>query len=335
MTLGAFEQMALVETYVGSDGLTTVRDSFRLTPSFGAVYYQTVDLGFPDVRSSVQDNPQADGTYDETRYLGARTIAITGTVLNNAFGDTPELSGWDPSIGWNSASWFCRYLSSWANPARRCRLYFTDDSGASRYLDIRGDSFSAPVDQTAHAYRSFQIGFVNPSGKIYSFSTDADATADGRNRQRIRQSSFDVPGRAYPEVGPYRRQYPSLVGAESVDYGGTVSNGFVANIYTSSQPMTGPRLSVTSPDGTVQTIGITGYTIPAHSVVTVDTLERTITTSDGLSLDEYKTAPLQWPQLRPGITSGRARGYNTIGFTIASGASDAYVEILWNDADLL
>jgi hypothetical protein len=133
VTIGALQQMALVETYVASDGLTKVRDSFRLTPSFGAVYYQGADMGFPEVRASVQDNPQSDGTYDETQYLGARSVAITGVVFNNAFGDEPTLSGWDARIGWNSASWFCRYLSAWANPARR-----------SRHLSMRSPTPTGP-----------------------------------------------------------------------------------------------------------------------------------------------------------------------------------------------
>jgi hypothetical protein len=174
---------------------------------------------------------------------------------------------------------------------------------------------------------------VNPSGKIYSFNTASDATADGRNRQLIQQSSVDLPGRAYPRV--YPRTYPVVVGQSAVDYAGTVSNGFVANVYSSSLPMVDPRLTVTSPDGTAQSIGITGYTVPPRTVVTFDTIERTITTSDGVSLDQYKTAPLQWPQLRPGSATGFARGYNAIGFTIASGATDAYAEILYHNADLM
>lgn len=335
MTVGAIRELALVDTYVDSAGLTKVRDSFRISPSFGAVYYQTVDFGFPEVRASVQDNPQSDGTFDETEYLGARTLAITGIIRNNAFGDEPDWSNWDPNVGWNSASWFARTLSSWSNPARRYRLYFTDDSGLSRYLDVRGDSFAATIERGSHAVRAFQLGMVNPSGKMFSFDTSSSAAADGRSRQLIRQSSVSLPGRAYPIVGPYRRVYPVVVGSSVIDYGGTVPNSFVANVYTSGQVMRDPRITVTSPEGYVQSIGITGYAIPANSVVVFDTTQRTIRMSDGTSLDQYKTAPLQWPELRPGFVSGQTNGRNQIGFTIASGAADAYLEVLYNDADLM
>lgn len=335
MTYGAVEQLALVETYVGTDGLTRVRDSFRFTPSFGAVYYDSVDLGFPEVRGSSQGNPGADGTYDETRYTGARSVAISGKVLQNAFRDAPARYGWDPQIGWNSASWFIRYLSAWAYPARRSRLYFTDDSGAPKFLDVRGDSFTAPIDKASANVRDWQMGFINPSGKVYSLATGEGATADGRFRTLIRQSSIDLPGRIYPEPAPYVRNYPTLpIGGTAVQYRGSVPNGFIANVYTASRAMTDPRLTVTAPDGSIQSIGISGYSVPANSVITFDTTERTINTSLGDSLDQFKTAPLQWPQLRPGFSPGQTPGRNGITLTVTASAPDAYVEILWNDADL-
>jgi hypothetical protein len=98
--------------------------------------------------------------------------------------------------------------------------------------------------------------------------------------------------------------------------------------------MVDPRITVRSPDGVVQSIGITGYTVPPNEVITFNMIERTITTSNGTSLDQFKTAPLQWPQLRPGIAVGQVKGSNSIGFSIASGATDAYVEVLYYNADL-
>jgi hypothetical protein len=333
--IGAYRQMALVETYVDVDGVIKVRDSFRITPSFGAVYYQSVDMGFPDVRASVQDNPQSDGTYDETRYIGARSVSISGVALNNAFGDDPAQSGWDPRVGWNSASWFCRYLSAWASPARRYRLYFTDDSELPRYLDVRGDSFSAPVEKTSEYYRSWQLGLVNPSGKIYSFDTGPGSTSDGRTLQRIRKADINTLGRSYPEIGPYNRSYPVVVGKTALNYGGSVSNGFQARINTLAATMTDPRITVTSPDLSRQSIGITGYTVPAYAMMVIDTIERTVTVN-GVNVSQYLQAPLQWPRLSPGITtSTTGRGYNSISFTYSSGAPNAYVDIVYNNADLL
>ena len=176
---------------------------------------------------------------------------------------------------------------------------------------------------------------MNPSGKLFAMATGENATADGRWRQRIRQSTLAFPGRAYPEPGPYVRNYPTPPpGATAVNYQGSVPNGFIANIHTASQPMVDPRLNVVAPDGTVQSIGITGYTIPANTIIQIDTSERTITTSTGVELDQYKTAPVRWPQLWPGVRAGQPAGYNAIGLSVAASAADAYVEVQWWDADL-
>jgi hypothetical protein len=339
--VGAIRQLALVETYTDpGTQIIKVRDSFRITPSSGAVYYTGVDLGFPEVRASVQDNPESDGTYDETRYLGARAVSIDGLVVNNAFGDAPRLNGWDPSIGWNYASWWTRRLSSWASPAKRSRLYFTDDSQASRFIDVRGDSFTGPIDKSSERARPFQLGLVNPSGKIYSYDTSETATQDGRTRVLIRQSGIGVAGRVYPEAAPYQRTYPATAaGGTFVRYTGSVSNGFIANVYTLGQTMTGPRLTVTSPDGAVQSIGITGVTVGANYMITFNTMDRTITmkpvnSNTVSSLDAYKTAPLQWPVLRPGMGTSGQSGHNAVALSLASGSTDAYVEVIYHAADL-
>jgi hypothetical protein len=334
VSAGAIKQLALVETYEDDFGVIRVLDSFRITPSFGAVWYRSLDIGFPAVRTSSQENPGADGTYDETQFTGARSVGLTGVAINNAFGDLPDDNGWTPEIGWNSSSWFITELSAWASPGRRCKLYFTDDSGVARYMEIRGDSFSAPLDKDAGNYRAFNAGFINPSGKIFSFNEDPGATPDGRNIKVVGQTTVASAGRTYPELGPYLRDYPHLLPSGLV-YQGSVSNGFVAKAYAGNTPMTNPRIKVTGPDGQVQSIGISGYSAPAGTVVIFDTINKTITASDGTSLDQYKTAPLQWPVLKTGRVAGQPRGSNQIDFQIDTGSTDAYVEIIWNDADLM
>lgn len=343
-------QLALVESYI--DPVTArikVRDSFRVTPSFGAVFYRSLDLGFPDVRSAVQDNPQSDGTYDETRYMGARSVALTGVVAPSYRhrGIDPGAQGWDPNIGWDSPSWFCSYLGGWAAPGRRSHLYLTEDSGRARFLDVRGESFTAPVDGRSDERREFQMQFVNPSGKIYSFDTGPSGTADGRTRVVIRQTAAQVTGRTYPETAPYTRNYPALqAGSDAALYLGAVPNGFVANVYSGGGTMTGPRITVTGPDNVSQSIGLSGFTIPAGRIVTFDTINRTVImrplgSSATNALDQYLAAPLQWPVLKPGVNrlgstpQKRVSGYNQFDFAATTAAADAYVEVLFNSADLI
>lgn len=346
--LGAVQQLALADIYIDNDGIIKVRDSFPITPSFGVVWYQSVDLGFPDVRASVQDLPQASGTLDQTQYTGSRSLSIEGVVLNNAFYDLPATMGWPPDVGWNSASWFCSYLSSWADPARRYRLYVTDEFERSRYLDVRGDSFSSTMDRTASGYRSFQLNMINPSGKIYSFASGAGTTADGRHDVAVGLTSVEVTGRSYDLTEP--RTYPVPTGAalNEVYYGGSVPNGLVIRIYTGATTLTGLRVTVTGPDATTQSIGlIDTYAVPAHCTVIIDTNARTINQLDDasttlVSIEQYLAAPLQWPQLRTGVNYSslnekfHRHGYN--GFTFSSStspASDATFHVIYSEADLL
>jgi len=334
--IGAVREAALVETYTDNNGDIRVLDSFRITPSFGVVYYQGLDVGFPVTRASVQDNPQADGTFDETKYTGARSISLTGAIRNNAFQGL-DISGWSPEVGWNYSSWWVKYLSGWASPARRFRLYVTDEGGTSRFCHVRGDSFSAPIGQEAAHYRPFQMGLINPDGRWYSFNTTSSATVDGRNKWTVSQySDSGQPGRVYPEPGPYNRSYPALLGADAFVYKGTVSTTFIAKVHIPEGTLTAPRIAITGPDGVTQSVGLSNaVTFNAGSVITFDSEAKTVTQDDGIPLDAYKTAPLQWPRLKPGLRIGDAPGFNRVAFTAESADPSVYAEIIFNDADLM
>jgi hypothetical protein len=348
---GPIKQLALVETYRDpTTGIARVSDSFPITPSCGVVWYTSVDFGAPDSRASVQELPEADGTLDTTRYTGARQVSIEGVVLDNAYGEMPAANGWNTAVGWNSASWFTSLLSGWASPARRFRLYWTDEIGRSRFMDVRGDTFTSQVDRGSASYRSFQLNLVNPSGKIYSLlpGSGARVTADGRHTVPIKVSGAEAPGRVYPEPAPYLRDYPEIpFGYDSISYQGTTPNGCVVEINSGSATLQSPRVTFTAPNGSVSSVGLTGVTIPTHTTLTFDTTERTVTTradnsATVLNRERYLVAPLVWPRLYPGInlnaptTQARSRGYNRIDFSSSPAAAiDATMTVLFHEADLL
>lgn len=354
---GAFQQLAFAETYVDTGtGNISVADSFPVCPSFGAVWYRTVDLGFPDVRASVQDNPQRDGTFDETQYMGARQVSVEGVILNNSFGDTPQQSSWEPTVSWNSASYWTTRVSAWASPARRFRFYFTDENRRSRFMDVRGDSFSCPVDGTGGDYREFQLQMVNPSGRIFSFPNTAydpaststlRVTQDGRWSQQVNLVSNNT-GRAYALTEP-RAYPPGTVGQQAVHYQGSVPVGCLIQFYTGSSSVTAPRITFQDPAGVSRSVGFSsGLVVAAGHTILIDTENRTVYDQSGhlggatTSIAQYLNAPLQWPQLRPGINllaapgEAQSRGYNKITVSASgSPASDAELYVVWYDADLM
>lgn len=355
-TMGAVKQLAVAETYVDpGTGQIRVSDSFPITPSFGVVWYRSLDLGFPDVRESAQDNPQADGTFDETQYTGARNVTIEGVVIGNAYGNKPAENGWPSDVQWNSASWFTSLLSAWASPARRFRLYFTDEIGRSRFMDVRGDSFTSALSKNSHEVREFQLNMVNPSGKVYSFGGTSGSPVpggsvfpDGRWEVPISVDDTGEEGREYPEAGPYTRNYPpGSTAFNAIRYGGTVPNGCTIQIFTAGSTMISPRVTFTAPNGTTSSIGLgPGLTVAANTTITIDTIGRTVTsrlnsTAVSTNIAQHLVAPLQWPQLRPGINrtateeGERVRGYNRVEFSASSASADATITVLYHEADLL
>lgn len=343
-TIGSYREVALVDTYVDSSGNSQVFDSVRITPSFGAFFYQTIDLGYPTVRTATQDNPQADGTFNQTQFFGDRSVAIALKILNNAFGTAPAQYNWDSSIQWNSATWWVRYLTAWVTASRRVFLYTKDDVGKTQWIPLVGASAPSVVSRDSANFRDILLTFTNPTGKVYSFDPTPQSTIDGRSLQRIRQSSINFLGRSYPHG--FDVTYPLPPPPIAVRYKGTVSNGFIGRVHVLGGTATAPTITMTSPDGTTGSMSLSSsLSLPAGTIVDFDTNAKTVksypaATPDVVSdRDEYKAGPLTWPQLRPGFRLGQEPGINTVDFSLGSAtgtaADDTYLEIIWNDADLM
>lgn len=341
--MGAYREIALVESYTDAVGAIHVSDSFRICPSAGAVWYQTVDLGYPAVRSAVQDMPQADGTLDQTAYMGARAVSIGLKILNNAFGDLPERSGWDPAVGWNNATWWVRYLTGWVTAARRVRLYLKDDTGVTMWCPLVGSQAPSAVSRESAFNRDMLLSFTNPTGKLFTYDTSDGATIDGRTYVRIAQTSTGVGGRTYPQdYVPPQKTYPVGAGATEVVYDGTVSNGFLARVYaTGSTPMTGPKIRMYGPDDSVSEMSLSPLLqIAPGTIVEFDTVGKSVRSfpsnnpSVVSDLDGYKLSTV-WPVLKPGFKLGYPPGRNAVEFSVASGDPGCYLDVIYQAANLL
>lgn len=347
MPEGHFTEIALVGTYEDAH-LNKVTDSFRITPSIGAVWYTDLDFGYPEVRDSVLNLPGASGTFDETKYHGGRSVAMSLVIVENAFNGIPAASGWDSSVNWESANYWLSRLGSWMLPEQRYALYFRRNGQDPRWMDVRPSGMSAPVVMDQRESVAVQLQWKNPSGRMYSWNDSYDinatvqtATRDGRNRKDIKPVDSDLPGRAYPEAAPYVRDYPPRPqGTDSVLYQGTAPSGFIANLHAKGSSLVNPRIDVYRPNETLAgSIGLT-YTVAAGDFIHIDSTEKTITLNGipANKLNQYLTAPTIWPVLNPGryplasTNTAQLSGYNRIDFQAPTFDAAAYCEVQWYDA---
>ncbi len=318
-------------------GVRRVRDSLRITPSFGAIWYTDLDLGFPEIRADVQENPEADGSYDTTAFHGARSVALTVRVLDKAFsydGLAHRIADFNPQ--WDSAAYWLSVLGGWMAPSRRFVLYFRlRGQSSARFMQVRPAGMSAPstmrgVPGSVEA----QIQFVCPSGKILSFDESPTATVDGLSRREVRPAGLGGPGLTLPLTLPLT--FPEAPrGTNSIVSHGTVPNGFIARIHSSPAAATAdPRLTLRHFDaaGTQDYpdsgVGFTGLTVPAGEYVEIDTIERTAYLNGDRTrrVGQYLARPYQWPVLRP--------GRNDVILATTGGGAGLYAEVLYHDATL-
>lgn len=344
---GMVEELAFAEVRIDpDDGTVRVVDSLRLAPSFGPFGYTDLDLGFPTVRESSSELPDADGTHDDTAYHGARAISLAVTCVENMFSDR-EVAAWNPAVGWNSAAYWVQVLGAWLRPSRRFRLYYKLTGQPRRWVDVRASAGSAPIVMDHPGSRDVQLSFVSPSGRLKSFSTGAGATLDGRNYRRVPLVATGVAGgQEWPIDWTAGITWGrDVVTPNDIQYQGTVESGFVVRINAGRlAPMQNPRLTVTGPDNVTRTKGFT-MTVPAGSWITIDseTRECFLNHDRASSIDRYYSAPLvgmseSWPMLRPGfnvLTADPRAGMSRVSVSTLSAGSDAYFEVLWHDQFIL
>jgi hypothetical protein len=345
---GMVEEMAFAEVRINpADGTVRVIDSLRLAPSFGPFGYTDLDLGFPSVRESSQELPDADGTFDDTQYHGARAVSVAITVAENMF-SAREVAAWDPRIGWNSAAYWVQVLGAWMRPSRRFRLYYKLTGQGRRWVDVRPANGAAPIVMDRPGSRDVQLSLVSPSGRLKSFSAGVGSTIDGRNYRKVPlQAAGVVGGQDWPidwTAGGFVWGRDQTT-PNDVYYDGTVATGFVVRMNAGTvAPLQNPRFTVTGPDGVARTKGFT-MTVPVGSWATIDSETReTFLNHDRTStIDRYYSDPLAgtseaWPVLSPGynvLAADGRFGLNRVSFSALSAGSDAFYELLWHESFIL
>lgn len=311
---GVLTHLALFQGDNSSGNLRAPLDptkSLLLTPSFGAIWYQNLDLGFPEIRASSQEIPDGNGSYDTTSLHGARGVSIDFTVLDDAFAGLESfIPGFDPA--WNSAAYWVSVLGAWMSPERRdTRLYLGFKGQArKRWMDVRSAGMSPPISGEDGDQIEVQLNFVNPSGRMYGYDEGPSSTPDGRTRTVVRYGAAPIPGITFPLLFNPTLDFPARPpGTDEIISYGTVSTPFSAKLVSDASVATlNPRITVQHLDENgredfpAQSIGLDGYTVAAGQHITIDTATETIFVGDDRSqrLGRYIGRGV-FPVLRPGI----------------------------------
>lgn len=119
------------------------------------------DLGYPNVRPVVYDIANDNGTYDITRYFGARTV-----TLDIALRATVDVEGKQP-MGVSEPELRDRLLA-YLQPGRRPTLVFQEHTDSRvRTMMLRAESASLAVSQPQ--FNKLSVSWVAPRGVIHSY----------------------------------------------------------------------------------------------------------------------------------------------------------------------
>jgi len=231
------------------------------------------EFGFPTVREVANPRSLTDGTYDDTRFVGARAV----TIQLGLDGRRRSLQDLLDNV------------RAYCHPGRRPYLHYLPESGAERRLPLRGADCPTVWDRPD--YMTCAAQFVNWTGLAEASDlSSATIIADpyGSEKGRDYDLLFD---RHYPDTPAYE--------SVTVDNVGNAPAYWWARIYGDC---TNPSLTINGAQLDFSRSG--GLSLVAGDYVQVDTRTRAVLASNGE--DRYSQVQFSiwtWPLLRPGLNS--------------------------------
>ncbi len=273
----------------------TIPDDLVISENGGNGYVlRTIDLGDADTRQVVEDAPDADGTIDDTAYVGARpvTIAVTLTTVDTA--DTMHT--------------LLTRIRRYTNPRLRPTLFVQEADGPELAVTVRRGQVDAPVG-LAH-YRNVTLQWVAPSGVLESAAETVVPISAGGEGAEV--------GRLYPLIHP--RIYPASdpLGSIVVTNAGNADAYPLIRIYG---PCTDPTLINDRAD---RSLVFDGLEIDPGEFVEIDTRRRTIRYNANPADSRYGTLSFpasRWWSLAP--------GESTIRFVPATSSAPSLAELVY------
>jgi hypothetical protein len=269
-------------------------DPLELDPYQGYVV-TALDLGYPTVRTVVQDAPDADGTIDTTSFVGARYVNANIT-LNPVAATKEQMRA---------------RLRAFMSPKLRPTMFVALDGEAEKQLTLRASLWSNLIQNPAYATVAAQ--WAAPYGILESadqHSATVLATGQGVEGGRVYDLEYD---RTY--IGG------TVIGETIISNAGDADAYPLIRMYG---PATDPTLRNVTQD---RALVFTGLTIGAGEFVELDTRAKTIRYQGDPTDSRYSTLDFpasSWWTLSPGL--------NTIRFLPATYTAPAQAELVWRDA---
>lgn len=269
-------------------------DALDLDSWDSGISCESFDPGSPQTREVVTERPGADGTHDDTRYFGARSVTLGLKIYAGEEYNRRELID---------------ELAKFLHPGRRPILEWEDPVGGGvRKMDLRPSQVSAPL--TTPKLTDVAVSFVCPSGIIES--------AEQRSAWIMPQD--DVPGLTFPIEFDF--SFPEYVsGPSTVINLGSIPAHWRAAVFG---PCTGPILTNANAG---QQLSFPGLSIAAGDYLLIDSAERTVLLNDEPTASRYSSLDFStstWWQL--GV------GGSEIFFEAASHAPPASMLMAWRDS---
>lgn len=134
------------------DGDTTVTLRPEQPAATDAIFVESYDLGFPQMRETVQDAAGQSGVIDLTAFHGGRTVSVEVAILD------------DGSL---TRHQWADQLRIMCHPAKRPYLYVQQDGwSAERRIMLRGSQFSMVIDRASKARLKASLSWAAPAGVL-------------------------------------------------------------------------------------------------------------------------------------------------------------------------
>ena len=253
-----------------------------LSPQYGFVL-QRFNPGFPEIRDVSEKRPSQNGTFDFTRYFGARAITLE-VALASELQDDPLVT--DQVLQ--------DQLRRWMAPDVRAYLYIRYDSADEyRRIKIRPSNLGSSLSFLHHRdFRKVSLGWRGVDG-IFESSV--------LQEESLEPSVAVELGRTYDQAYDKTYAASAVIGAKTVYNNGNVSVFPLVAIYGAC---TQPRIENQTTGDKLEFLA--SYTLNAGEYLLIDFAEGTVLLNGDAANSRYDKIDFasgisKWWSLIPGI----------------------------------